>query len=557
MKIFLIFLFLALLCPLGLSQSDTTFTNPVLAGFYPDPSICRVGADYYLVNSTFSYFPGIPVFHSRDLVNWGLIGHVLDRPEQLNLDKQGVSRGLFAPTIRYHKGVFYVTCTLVDIGGNFVATAKRPEGPWSSPVWIPEAHGIDPSLYFDDNGKAYILYNSNAPDNKPLYDGHRTIRMYPFDAKKLRVTGKEILLVNGGVDISKKPVWIEAPHLLKKSGYYYLVAAEGGTAENHSEVVFRSKRVTGPYVPYEKNPILTQRDLDPERQFPITSTGHADFVQTGKGEWWAVFLGCRPYEDNHYNTGRETFLAPVRWIDGWPVINPDYREVQYRYPHPMQPLPTGRPYSGNFRLKDDFDSASLDRNWVFLRTPHERWYDFTQRAGFVTLKVRPETCAGNMNPTFLGQRQQHLSGSASMAIDFSPEGDNEKAGLLVFQNETHFYFLCKTKQEFQPAVVLYQSTDTGMVVIASQPLNEDQQHSMLFLKADALGDRYAFSYTFSTRHWMLLKNGVDARFLSTRVAGGFVGCMYAMYATSSGSPSNNSAYVDWFEYAGNDEVYRR
>ncbi len=558
MKIFLVFLFLALLCPLGLAQSDSTFTNPILAGFYPDPSICRVGAEYYLVNSTFSYFPGITVFHSRDLVNWELIGHVLDRPEQLNLDKQGVSRGLFAPTIRYNKGLFYVVCTLVDIGGNFVATAKHPGGPWSNPVWLPEINGIDPSLYFDDNGNTYILYNSVAPNSKPLYEGHRTIRMYPFDTKKLRVTGKEILLVNGGVDISKKPVWIEAPHLLKKSGYYYLVAAEGGTAENHSEVVFRSKRVTGPYVPYGKNPILTQRDLDPERRFPITSTGHADFVQTGKGEWWAVFLGCRPYEDNHYNTGRETFIAPVRWKDGWPEINPDYREVQYRYPHPIESLvPTGRPYSGNFRLKDEFDSASLDRNWVFLRTPHERWYDFTKREGFLTLTLRPETCAGNMNPTFLGQRQQHLSGSASMAIDFSPVGDNEKAGLLVFQNEKHFYFLCKTKLEFHPAVVLYQSTDTGMVVIASQRLNEDQQHAMLFLKADALGDQYAFSYTFSTRHWMLLKNGVDARFLSTKIAGGFVGCMYAMYATSSGSPSGNSAYVDWFEYVGNDEVYRR
>jgi xylan 1,4-beta-xylosidase len=557
-RITLICLLLTLLCTLGLSQTENTFTNPILAGFYPDPSICKVGSDYYLVNSTFSYFPGITVFHSRDRVRWELIGHVLDRPEQLTLDKQAVSRGLFAPSIRYNNGTFYVTCTLVDIGGNFVATAKRPEGPWSMPAWLREVSGIDPSLFFDDNGKAYLIYNSAAPDNKPLYEGHRTIRIRDFDAGGLRVTGKERILVNGGVDISKKPVWIEAPHILKKNGYYYLIAAEGGTAENHSEVAFRSKDVKGPYVPYEKNPILTQRDLDPARPDPITCTGHADFIQTPKGDWWAVFLGCRPYKDNYYNTGRETFMAPVRWKDGWPVINPDFKEVQYRYPCPIQPpTPTRRSYGGNVTLRDEFESPSLDRNWVFLRTPHEQWYDLTSKKGFLGLKLRPETCAGDMNPTFLGQRQQHLTGSASMALDFAPGAENEKAGLLVFQNETHFYFLCKSKEGSQPSVQLYKSGSKDLELIASQPLNEDQQHAVLFLKIDVFRDQYAFSYTFSTRHWMLLKDSVDATFLSTKVAGGFVGCMYALYATSSGSPSDNSAFVDWFECVGNDEVYKR
>ncbi len=541
----------------SLSQHDSTFTNPILAGFYPDPSICRVGPDYYLVNSTFSYYPGITVFHSRDLVHWELIGHVLDRPEQLNLDKQGVSRGLFAPTIRYNKGLFYVVCTLVDIGGNFVATARRPEGPWSKPVWIPEVDGIDPSLFFDSNGRAYLLYNSVAPDNKPLSEGHRTIRMRSFDLKRLRVTGKELILVNGGVDISKKPVWIEGPHILKKGGYYYLICAEGGTAENHSEVVFRSKSVKGPYVPFGKNPILTQRDLDPARAFPITCTGHADLIQAPDGAWWSVFLGCRPYKDDYYNTGRETFLAPVEWKEGWPIINPNFREVQYRYPLPiMPPVPTRRLYSGNFWIRDEFDGPALDRNWVFLRTPHEQWYDLSSRKGFLGLKLRPETCAGTMNPTFLAQRQQHLTGSASVALDFAPGTEGEKAGLLVFQNETHYYFFCKSKQGDQPALQLYKSREEGMELLASLPLNETQQHAVLFLKVDALKDQYAFSYTFNTRHWLLLKDSVDATYLSTKVAGGFVGCMYALYATSSGNPSENSAYYDWFEYEGRDKVYK-
>jgi alpha-N-arabinofuranosidase len=272
------------------TQNKKEFTNPILAGFYPDPSICRVGSDYYLVNSTFSYFPGITVFHSKDLVNWKLIGYVLERQEQLNLDGQGVSRGIFAPAIRYHNGTFYVTCTLVDIGGNFVATSKSPEGPWSHPVWIPQINGIDPSMFFDENGKSYILYNSIAPDDKPLYNGHRSIRMYEFNLDSLKIMGEEKILVNGGTDINKKPIWIEGPHIFKKDGYYFLMAAEGGTSDQHSEVVFRSKNCDGPYVPYAHNPILTQRHLDPKRESAITCTGHADLVQTEQGDWWAVFF---------------------------------------------------------------------------------------------------------------------------------------------------------------------------------------------------------------------------------------------------------------------------
>jgi alpha-N-arabinofuranosidase len=231
------------------TQTAKQYTNPILSGFYPDPSICRVGGDYYLVNSTFAYFPGIPVFHSNDLVNWKLIGHVMSRTEQMDLTGMGVSRAIFAPTIRYHNGLLYVTCTIVDGKENFVVTAKDPAGPWSNPVWLPEIIGIDPSPFFDEDGKAYIVYNSIPPDDKPLYDGHRTIRINSFDSKNLKIISDNRILVNGGTDISQKPSWIEGPHLIKKYGYYYLVAAEGGTYENHSVVVFRSKTLDGPFVP--------------------------------------------------------------------------------------------------------------------------------------------------------------------------------------------------------------------------------------------------------------------------------------------------------------------
>lgn len=198
------------------AQNQDTFQNPILPGFYPDPSITRVGNDYYMIHSSFSFFPGVPIFHSKDLVNWTQIGNILDRPEQLDLDGLGASRGIFAPAISYHEGTFYMITTLIDNGGNFVVTATDPAGPWSNPTWLREVSGIDPSIFFDEDGKAYITYNSEAPDNKPLYDGHRTIRIIEFDYKNMKTVGSPKILVNGGVDLSKKPVWIEGPHIYKK-----------------------------------------------------------------------------------------------------------------------------------------------------------------------------------------------------------------------------------------------------------------------------------------------------------------------------------------------------
>jgi alpha-N-arabinofuranosidase len=455
----------------------------------------------------------------------------------------------------------------VDKGGNFVVTSKTPEGPWSNPVWIPQINGIDPSMFFDENGKAYVVYNSIAPDDKPLYDGHRTIRMYEFDVTNLKMTGEERILVNGGTDLSKKPIWIEGPHIFQKGGYYFLIAAEGGTGDQHSEVVFRSSKVDGPCVAYEKNPILTQRHLDPKRKNPITSTGHADFVETENGDWWAVFLGCRPYEDDYYNTGRETFLAPVKWQDGWPVINPDHEEVQYHYPFPIKLAqePVAIPHRGNFKFRDEFETErpahwaarpGLNHNWVFLRTPREKWYDLNRREGFLSMQLRPESCAENSNPSFLGHRQQHLYGSASVAIDFSPKAENEKAGLLIFQNEKHFYFLCKSLDGNAAVIQLYKSGDQQMEPLASHEIKNEQNSQPLFLKIEARGEAYSFSFAAGPDQWILLQDNVDARFLSTKVAGGFVGCMYALYATSLGQPSETTADFDWFEYVGDDEVYK-
>ncbi|MGZ3924950.1 MAG: glycoside hydrolase family 43 protein, partial [Flavisolibacter sp.] len=516
------------------------------------------------VNSSFAYFPGLPIFHSRDLVSWKQIGSAMNRPEQLPLIGAGVSRGLFAPTIRYYKGLYYIVCTLVDKGGNFVITAKDPKGPWSNPAWLKNVDGIDPSLYFDQTSdKAYILYNSVPPENKPLYNGHRTIRMRSFDYKNLNAGDDETILVNGGTDLAKKPVWIEGPHIYKIKNWYYLMCAEGGTSYDHSEVVFRSKSVEGPYVSFAGNPILTQRDLDTNRKNPITSTGHADLVETQDGKWYAVFLGCRPYEGDFYNTGRETFMAPIRWRNEWPFITEASEEVNYFYPVPIpkvnsKPL---NPFSGNFRYSTEFGGYTLDPRFLFLRTVNQKWCYTQGKKANLVVKLRPETISGTGNPSFVGFRQSHAKCSTMVSLQFKPAAENEKAGLTIFQNEHHFYYLCKSKEDGKPVVQIYRATNSEEVeLLKTEPLPLNAENLALLIVADGATYSFYWSGNFSRSmnktKWNLLLNGVDGKFLSTKVAGGFVGSILGMYATSLGKPSTSTASYTLFQYQGNDDVYK-
>jgi len=550
--------FLIILCQFALkSYGQFNLPNPILSGFYPDPAICKVGSDYYVVNSTFSYFPGIPVMHSKDLKNWKQIGNVISRPSQMDFMGERVTRGLFAPAINFHKGLFYVTCTDIDHGGNFVVTAKNPAGPWSDPVWLKEVKGIDPSLFFDSD-KAYIIYNSNPPENKSLYDGHRTLRMYEFDPINLKVVGEETLVVNGGVDISKKPVWIEGPHIYKRDGWYYVMAAEGGTAVNHSEVILRSKNVRGPYIPYEKNPILTQRHLDPNRKNPVSSTGHADLVEGPDGKTYAIFIAVRPYEGDYYNTGRDTFIAPVEWVDGWPIINYGKEEVQYSYPVSWKEVKQqgDHPLNGNFSYTLDFNETALNHEYLFLRTHNPSWYSLQKKKGSLTLNLLPETILEAGNPAFVGKRQQHLTCVASTELNFSAKAENEKAGLTIFQSETNFYYICKSLADGKDVIQLYKGNRQSrkMDLIKQVELNTPSPSVQLKINADK--DKYSFSYATKKDKWELLEKDVDGKYLSTRVAGGFVGALFGMYATSDGKASSNTASFNWFSYTGNDETFK-
>ncbi|MFX1283518.1 MAG: glycoside hydrolase family 43 protein [Promethearchaeota archaeon] len=554
------------------------YSNPILAGFYPDPSICRVREDYYLINSTFAFFPGIPIFHSKDLVHWEQIGHVLDRPEQLDLDGLGVSEGVFAPAIRYHQGTYYLTNTIVGGGGNFIVTAKNPAGPWSNPIWLPEVVGIDPSPFFDDEGKCYIVYNSDPPGNKSLYEGHRAIWIYEYDLVNRKIIGDKHLLVNGGTNLSKKPIWIEGPHIFKKDDYYYLIAAEGGTSIDHSQVVFRSKEVIGPYQSYPGNPILTQRHLNPNRWYPVTCTGHADFVETPNGEWWAVFLGCRPYQDFYCNTGRETFMTPVTWSNGWPLINPGLETVLYVYPVPdlKKAEVNSFPLNGNFSLKDDFETKKLAHYWIFLRTPKKKWYDLKPHMGKLIIQCQTQQLWQRENPAFIGRRQQHLNCTVSVSLLFIPKEENETSGIVAFQNESHYYYLGKTLSASKAVIRLekaepfqsqsgftYQNDSKNLLREKSERvkiLNEiilksDLLDKKIYLKIEAKGGLYGFYYALEQDKWQVVMEEVDGTHLSTAVAGGFVGVIMGMYASSQGKESANHADYDWFEYSGNDQTF--
>jgi xylan 1,4-beta-xylosidase len=541
-----------LVCCVKIASAQVTLTNPILTGFYPDPSIVKVGTDYYSVHSTFSYFPGLPIMHSRDLKNWKQIGNVINRPSQMEFMDERMTRGLFAPAIAYYKGTYYVTCTDIDHDGNFVVSSKNPAGPYSNPVKIPQVKGIDPSIYFDEaTDKAYIIYNSDAPDRKPLYSGHRTIRMYEFDYKNLKVVGEEKQLVNGGVDLSKKPVWIEGPHILKRNDWYILYAAEGGTSVNHSQVALRSKDIWGPYVPFEGNPVLTQRGLPAERPNPITSAGHAQFIEGPDGNWYSIFLAVRPYEGDFYNTGREMFIAPLTWVNDWPMIEHGEKVIEYQYKTNIKEVKQkgALPQNGNFSYTMHFDKG-LDLSMLFLRTVDSSSFK-TSKTNGLTFKLKPETISENGNPSFVGKRQQHLTSSAETEVNFSPKTANEKAGLVIFQDERHYYFVAKSKNaDGKDLIQLFKSKDKTTELVTEVSLATSA--AKVNFKIQSEGALYSFHYSSDGKKWNLLKDQIDGKFLSTKAANSFIGCVYGLYATSSGEKSENFASFKFLKYSGND-----
>lgn len=395
-----------------------TVVNPILPGCHPDPSICRVGDDYYLVTSTFEYLPGLPVHHSRDLVHWRVVGHATPSVDVREVRSSG---GLYAPTIRFHDGVFYVVCTVVQEpgttgrSGNYVVTATDPAGPWSEPVWLTDAAGgFDPSLLFDDDGRAW--YCGTRPALAPQFEGHTEVWLRELDLATLSLVGPERVLWEGAV---RGAVWAEGPHLYKIGDWYYLLVAEGGTAEHHAVVVARSESVTGPYVGDRANPVLTHRHLG--RAYPVYAVGHADLVETQDGSWYAVLLAVR----HGAALGRETHLVPVTWEDGWPVFAPGVGLVTPELPAPAIPQ---HAWDDARALVDTFDAPDLDLRWDAVRAlPSEV---SRLEAGALVLPLRAATLHERATPAFVGRRLEHVTADVDLVVDVAPQ-PGELAGLAL------------------------------------------------------------------------------------------------------------------------------
>ena len=513
-------------------DKDKEYFSLILPGFYPDPSICRVGDTYYLVNSSFSFFPGVPLFTSKDLIHWKQQGHVLDRPSQLPLTRQRVSGGIYAPAISYNpkNKTFYMITTNVG-AGNFFVKSKDPSKGWSEPIYLHKIDGIDPSFFFDKNGEGYIVHNAPVVGGAD-YEGQRAIRIFKFDVKGDSIVGGYKQIVRGGTHVEERPIWIEGPHLFRVGNYYYLMCAEGGTGAWHSEVIFRAKNPMGPWEESPDNPILTQRTgLDAKRPDIVTSTGHADLVQDKTGGWWAVFLGCRPYEADFYNTGRDTYMLPVTWKNGWPEILEKGKAMPAVLPKTkwQQQISSEKivPTTGNFSFTDDFKAAKLHQRWMFLRNPSD-FYTLTSEG----LKITPKNAniSQEESPSAVFTRQHHTTFTAETTLSFMPTDSKQLAGMVLLQNETYNFVFGKALRNGKP-VVLLRRAEQSEITVASAELTEEEAQNPLRLKIEGNGRYYSFYYATEGESWHVLAQGVDAVNLSTHQSGGFIGACIGLYAT--------------------------
>lgn len=516
-KIFFLFLWAVNL--VNFSHAQQGYQNPVIPGYYPDPSVCRVGDDFYLVNSSFCYFPGVPIFHSKDLVNWEQIGNCLSRPSQVKLTNASCWGGIFAPTIRYHEGVFYMITTNVSDKGNFLVHTTNPRGEWSEPVWIKQG-GIDPSLYFE-KGKCYLVSNPNG--------GIYLCEINPLTGEQL-TPSKRIWDGTGG----RHP---EGPHLYQKDGWYYLLISEGGTEYGHKVTIARSRFIDGPYDGNPANPILTHVNKNAQHS-PIQGVGHADLIQAPDDSWWIVCLAFRRQAGNHHLLGRETYLAPVRWdTNAWPVVNGDgtialQMDVPTLRQQPFSPKPA----------RTLFNTEKLGLEWVYLRNP--KLENFICTSNFLRLKATPVSLNSMDSPTFVGRRQQHMDFTASTSVILQKGQAQDEAGLVVFmENHSHYDLFVKQAANGQASVVLRYRL--GELTHLEKEVIVPQGSVQLQVK----GSKEFYSFAYSTNGKDFLELGkMNTRYLSKETAGGFTGVILGLYAVSGSAESKAYADFRYFDY---------
>lgn len=496
------------------------YLNPIIPGMYPDPSICRVDDTFYLVCSSFQYFPGVPLFESKDLLNWTQIGNVLSRESQLPLSKADASSGIFAPTIRYNDGRFYMVTTNVSEGGNFYVYTDDIYGEWSDPIYV-EQNGIDPSLYFE-NGKAYFM--SNGTDD----DGVGGITQCEIDIETGKKLSKSKFIWNGNGGR-----FLESPHLYKINGSYYLMASEGGTEYGHMVVYAKGDNIFGPFESYSKNPVLTNRNLG---GYTVQGCGHADLVDDTNGNWWMVHLGFRQIGQwvMHHITGREVYLTPVTFDDdGWFVagVNGTTREE-------METDRISEKVKQTIGMDYTFKNTDIKKQWCFIRNPHLENYKFDENK-FILTGTDLTLSDASGSPTFIAVRQQEMN----MDISCDVTTKNQEAGVSLYMAPDQHYDIAIRKSGNRYEI--FKRLCIGDIVFENNITPIDFSGEELTAKLIINAQNYYY-------HFKAVCNGKEydfghaqTKFLSSEIPGNFTGVMIGLYATNKDNTKEQSEFADF------------
>ena len=531
-----------------------TIQNPVLTGFNPDPSICRVGDDYYIAVSTFEWFPGVQIHHSKDLKNWHLVSQPLNRVSQLDMKGNPDSGGVWAPCLSYAEGQFWLIYSDVKVaegdvwkdGHNYLVTCDTIDGEWSEPVYL-NSSGFDPSLFHDEDGKKYLL---NMVWDQRVHN-HRfygiSIQEYSHAEKKL--VGKADVIFKG-TEIGLT----EAPHLYKIDGWYYLLTAEGGTKFEHAATIARSKSLTGPYEVHPQNPLLTSwHDL----HNPLQKAGHASIVQTQDGDWYLAHLMGRPLkrpgkklleERGFCPLGRETAIQKLEWRDGWPyVVGGNSPSIEVEAPD----LPEVK-WETDFPEKDDFRTSQLNHHFQTLRIPfNEEIGSLTERDSHLRLYGR-ESLHSQFTQAHVARRWQHFSFEAETKVEFEPDTFQQMAGLTCYYNIRNWVFVHVTWHEEKGKIIDIMTCDQFK---ADRPIHGSEiqvpaEAAAVYLRVNVHGDHYLFSYSIDGETWKEIPVQFDTYKLSDDYVdqggfftGAFVG-MCAIDMTGSRKPAD----FDYFSY---------
>ena len=534
------------------SLNAQTFKNPILAGGYPDPSICRVGNEFIMVNSSFEYFPALPIHKSKDLVNWELAGHGLNRLEQvsgqINLIDVQSNGGIHAPTIRFHNGKYHIITTNVyydeikqrATATNFIITSSKPEGPWSNPIIIKGAPGIDPDIFFDDDGR--VWYTGNHQPLDPTFNGETEIWMQELDPNSFQLIGQRFFVWRGACG----GVWAEGPHIYKKDGNYYLLIAEGGTSFNHSIMVAVSDTISGPYVSNERNPIFSSRHLSYDNW--VHSTGHGDLVELEDGRWYVMMLGVRGDVKRKSNMGRETFIAPVSWeIEPydwkerkivWPVIAPQTGKILKNNPMIFsETTPNKETY-----FVDNFNDTNLGLAWNRRRAPMQKMIDLASNPGSLRLYTNHNKLQERKRANFTGIKQTESDFSFETKMTFSPTSDSDEAGIAIVQKDNNFLSLT-LKQSSDDIALELKLMNEIQTSIASKKIDYNSKQPIQ-LKVESFNNKYHFYYALENQKFQLLAEAAANHLLSH----GYTGAHIGLYATSNGQMSTGYVDFDRVEY---------